>query len=444
MKGRERKMKRQQSIIPWMVVQENVNPPIKEVIQMKRREGLRSWMCTMVIAVTVICMALLPVQAKAGGGGTSYTITASAGPNGKITPSGNVSVKAGNPQGFTITANPNCSILDVKLDGVSKGPMTSYTFTNVQAKHTIQATFCNGSIYTITASAGPNGSITPAGSVQVCQGYDQTFTIVPNANFTLENVTVDQPPPLQFPAYTYTFKSVSAPHTISASFASDSDNDGLSDAQEQAGITLGDGTPYPPCTQGMDRTLCVDPATKDLFLILVPASGSLLPSNPLEFVTKSQSQGGLGIAVHLISQNQVLTGSDRNVTPSQKVVRVTEIVDTSASNVLGESDGCGTPNGMDNARIYTKRIIDFVNSKYTGAPQSLIDTYIKQVIAHEIGHTVGPLKSPYDANCGGYHYCTIQPPGTNVIMEQSVYYSGITFYIGTIYTTADQGNVKLK
>jgi hypothetical protein len=117
-------------------------------------------------------------------------------------------------------------------------------------------------------------------------------------------------------------------------------------------------------------------------------------------------------------------------------------VDTSTSNVLGESDGCGTPNGMDNARIYTQRIRDFVNSK--GADPSLIETYIKQVIAHEIGHTVGPLKSPYDANCGGYHYCTIQPPGTNVIMEQSVYHSGTTFYIGTIYTTADQTGVKLK
>jgi hypothetical protein len=442
MKRRERKMKRQQSIISWMVVQENMNPTIKEVIQVKRREGLRSWMYIMVIAVAVISIALLPVQAKAGG--TSYTITAIAGPNGKITPSGSVAVGKGKSQGFTITPNANCTILDVKVDGVSQGPIGSYPFTNVQAAHKIQATFCSGAKYTITVTQGTNGSITPAGSVQVCQGLDQTFTIVPNANFTLENVMVEggnQP----FPDYTYTFKSVTTNHTISASFVPDSDNDGLSDAQEQAGIWVG-STFYTNCGPNPpDRTLCLDPATKDLFLILLPASPtSLLPSNPLEFVTKSQSQGGLGITVHPINQNQVLSGTDRNVTPSQKVVRVNEIVDTSTSNVLGESDSCGTPNGMDNARIYTQRISDFVNSIYPGAPSSLKETYIKQVIAHEIGHMVGPLKSPYDANCGGYHYCTIQPPGKNVIMEQSVYHSGTTFYIGAIYTTADQGNIKLK
>lgn len=72
---------------------------------------------------------------------TTYTITASAGANGSISPSGDVVVDAGVDQTFTITPDSGYVISDVKVDGVSKGAVNSYTFTNVTANHTISVTF---------------------------------------------------------------------------------------------------------------------------------------------------------------------------------------------------------------------------------------------------------------------------------------------------------------
>ena len=49
---------------------------------------------------------------------------------------------------------------------VSVGAVTSYTFTNVLANHTISASFAINT-FTITATAGTNGSIAPSGAVTV-------------------------------------------------------------------------------------------------------------------------------------------------------------------------------------------------------------------------------------------------------------------------------------
>ena len=71
----------------------------------------------------------------------TYTITASAGAGGSITPSGSVSVGCGANQSFTIAGDACHNIADVLVDGVSSGPVASYTFTNVTANHTIAASF---------------------------------------------------------------------------------------------------------------------------------------------------------------------------------------------------------------------------------------------------------------------------------------------------------------
>ena len=75
----------------------------------------------------------------------NYTIEASSGANGTISPNGSVTVTAGADQAFTITADAGYHISDVTVDGVSKGAVSSYTFENVQANHTIRATFAKDS-----------------------------------------------------------------------------------------------------------------------------------------------------------------------------------------------------------------------------------------------------------------------------------------------------------
>ncbi|MEM4260895.1 MAG: DUF1566 domain-containing protein [Candidatus Woesearchaeota archaeon] len=71
----------------------------------------------------------------------TYTITATAGEGGSISPSGAVSVRHGESQSFTITANANYTVDNVVVDGVNAGPVTTYNFSNVTANHTISASF---------------------------------------------------------------------------------------------------------------------------------------------------------------------------------------------------------------------------------------------------------------------------------------------------------------
>ena len=148
--------------------------------------------------------------------GTTYTITASAGSNGTITPSGAVVVNQGANQTFTMNPNSGYQVLQVTVDSVNQGAITSYTFTNVQANHTISVTFVAVPTYTITASAGNNGTITPSGAVVVNQGANQTFTMNPNSGYQVLQVTVDSVD--QGAITSYTFNNVTANHTISVTF----------------------------------------------------------------------------------------------------------------------------------------------------------------------------------------------------------------------------------
>ena len=79
-----------------------------------------------------------------GGGGSSYsyyTIKATAGTGGSISPSGNVSVREGRDKTFTITPDKGYAVSNVKIDGRSIGAVKSYTFENVRRAHAIEVSF---------------------------------------------------------------------------------------------------------------------------------------------------------------------------------------------------------------------------------------------------------------------------------------------------------------
>src|SRR5206468_3100748 len=146
------------------------------------------------------------------------TITASAGANGSISPAGPVAANCGSDQTFTITPDACHHIAGVLVDGASVGAVSSYTFTNVTANHTIAASFAVDT-KSIVASAGAHGSISPAGSLSVDCGSSQTFTITPDACYHVADVLVDG---VSVGAVSnYTFNDVTGTHTIAASFAVD-------------------------------------------------------------------------------------------------------------------------------------------------------------------------------------------------------------------------------
>ncbi len=115
----------------------------------------------------------------------TYTITASAGTGGSISPSGGVSVQSGANQTFTITPNTGYKIAGVTVDGVSQGAIASYTFSAVSANHTISATFTAIPSYTLSITNAGTGSgsvsVNPVGT-SFLAGTPVTLTAVPNAN----------------------------------------------------------------------------------------------------------------------------------------------------------------------------------------------------------------------------------------------------------------------
>ena len=97
-------------------------------------------------------------KSSSGGGwyDSYYTIKATAGTGGSISPSGNVSVREGGDQTFTITPDKGCAVSNVKIDGKSIGAVKSYTFENVSRPHTIEAIFVKG---TASASTGDSSNL---------------------------------------------------------------------------------------------------------------------------------------------------------------------------------------------------------------------------------------------------------------------------------------------
>jgi hypothetical protein len=238
----------------------------------------------------------------------------------------------------------------------------------------------------------------------------------------------------------------------------DTDGDGFTDYDECHGILL----------KGSSTRMSMDPNVKDVFVVLIRATETggpqtNIPSNWSEFLSNPLSMGGLGITIHEVTKDQV--ESDRTVCPNcsltigsqtrQKAVRITESLDPGTTDQQKKTFGLaewGTPNDLDDATIWTQRIINYIksvcgNSYNTSScrdsstrayGQNLNDIYIKHTIAHEIGHMV-KLTGKYTSSYGGYHYKS----GTGVEMDQAVSVKGTVFKIGTVYKPADQSDPQL-
>ena len=143
----------------------------------------------------------------------TFRLTYTALANGTISGETSQTVNY-NGSGSPVTAKPNTGYHFVSWsDGVATAARTD---ANVQADHSVTASFAINT-YTITPSAGPNGSISPDTTQTVAYGAAQTFTIASATGYYIADVLVDGVSVGPVPGYTFT--AVSADHTISASFA---------------------------------------------------------------------------------------------------------------------------------------------------------------------------------------------------------------------------------
>ena len=215
---------------------------------------------------------------------------------------------------------------------------------------------------------------------------------------------------------------------------------------------------------GGARENCVDPDTRDLFVILERAdTGTLIPATspsfqPFEFIAKDVSSGGLGITVHEVSVSEGDIASSRQVTQAsdQKAVRVDEnntrsdfSDDCTGSPInvpLGwtSNPGQGLPEDGLYSTVNTKNIVGYIDNyceeisgqcKDASTPpvvgadnecdlggggvtlgelDSLDHLLIKYIIAHEVAHNL-KLRWKH-TNKNGWHHSA----GSGTIMEKSV------------------------
>lgn len=114
-----------------------------------------------------------------------YTITASAGEGGSISPSGKVSVTAGADKTFTFTPDEGNRVADVIVDGESLGALGSYTFKGVRADHTIKVVFKAGNAPADPDDTGVSDWLNTKDHDVYLHGYqDGSNTFKPNGNMT--------------------------------------------------------------------------------------------------------------------------------------------------------------------------------------------------------------------------------------------------------------------
>lgn len=142
-------------------------------------------------------------------------VTSSAGTGGTISPSGTTAVPRGQSLTLDIVPDAGYRIFSITDNGVNVGNTSPYTLTNIQATHDVVVTFMP--VHTLTATAGPNGTITPVGDTIVDHGSTLLFTMNGNTGYVVSDVVVDG---VSVGAVTnYTFTGITADHTIAVTFA---------------------------------------------------------------------------------------------------------------------------------------------------------------------------------------------------------------------------------
>lgn len=121
----------------------------------------------------------------------TYTITASAGSGGSINPSSQVTAKYGANQSFSITPDTGYHIHEILVDGASVGVVSSYTFTNVTADHSIVASFTQNKL-TLSVNINGSGSVTKnPDQTTYSHGAVVTLTAIPVSSFRFDRWSGD-------------------------------------------------------------------------------------------------------------------------------------------------------------------------------------------------------------------------------------------------------------
>jgi hypothetical protein len=187
---------------------------------------------------------------------------------------------------FSITPSTGYTIGSVS--GCGGSGSSSFTTGPITSACTVTAS-CPINTYTITASAGANGSISPNGATIVNYGGSQTYTISPNSSYNISNVLVDGSS--VGAVGTYTFSNVTTNHTISATFTASSCSNGA--------------TNYPTCTTCTTGYAMIS-GSCTLVSVSVSATTpyNTTPSTNVNFAYTASTNSGAGTECRLLDNTQ--------------------------------------------------------------------------------------------------------------------------------------------
>jgi len=149
-----------------------------------------------------------------------FTITASAGGHGTISPTGAKEYVEGESVSYIFTPDPGYAVDKVLVDGAPvEFTNNCYTFPAVDKDYTINVTFKGTAYYKITATAGENGTIFPDGEKEFLVGENAEYIFTPNPNYVVDELFVDGVS-VGFTNNSYTFLVIDKDYTIHVTFKS--------------------------------------------------------------------------------------------------------------------------------------------------------------------------------------------------------------------------------
>lgn len=143
------------------------------------------------------------------------SLTVRSNEGGSTDPHGTVEYAKGTTVSVSIAPDEGYGISGITVDGKAVGAVDELSVT-MDSDHVVEVTFAPVQMYTITASAGSGGSISPSGPVEVRAGEDITFTARAHSDYSVSYLMVDGK--RVSGKTSYTFSDVGSDHTISVVF----------------------------------------------------------------------------------------------------------------------------------------------------------------------------------------------------------------------------------
>lgn len=147
---------------------------------------------------------------------TDYTITASAGQHGTVSPSGTFSAEYAQTITFNATPDTGYAVDTWYVNGNPTGAGSSTLLLGVNGNTTVSVTFARIT-YTVSVSAGQNGTVSPNGNVTVNSGDTLTMTASPAQYYTVDQWSVSGSQ-VQNGGTTFSLANVSQNQTVLVTF----------------------------------------------------------------------------------------------------------------------------------------------------------------------------------------------------------------------------------